>query len=770
MKSLNRLFVVMCFLVNAITGMAQFKVSGQCVDEKDQPLAGVNVVVFAITDTTHILKGAVSNTEGLFTCDGLSAGDYILRFSMVGFRTLSVNQSVNADRNNLQFVLKESSEMMKDIVVTAAMLKTFGNKDEIFLRKENLKIGNNALDAISSLPQFKKDILNNELTTIDQKNILILIDGIRASSRELQTLQSDDIKKLTYYSDPPTRYASENVGAVLDVITKRKKSRSLFAGIDTKNSFTTGYGTNIANVVYTDSLNKFSAYYFIDYRALNDNRMNNSYQYGENMINNYVGLPGSYKGTYHIGRLTYQRYQGSNLFNVKLEYRKSPGHEKYSQKAISENHSEWESGINSRNLESDYDSWSLDLYYSKNFTEHRSLVFNVINTYYLSNSNNTLSRVMENKPEWDYSYTNLFENKSYSLMAETLYSDKLWDGTWNVGASFRYKNLDQTFNHTVKSDLNYKKSYLYTDYSNQWKKLSYNIGVGLDNTLYHTADNTNYNFWVFRPSVSLNYGFNKQLSLRWTGSVKSAIPDIGYLTNNIVSIDEHFYSRGSTQIKPFYYYTTMLQMQYVTPDNKLFIRPAMYYDYDVHPNANILQCEDADWIMQYARLKNRHTYSAAFVASWNPVKWLTITPYYEYTYKDYCTPFQHIRHGMHHVGFNSTFIFHEVQVGCFFNAPFTSVSGDIYTRTGTNAAITLLWKHNDFSIGGEWIYAYSPARNYAAVANFRYEEDVVWHNFKNLCDITFTYYFSTGKARKHAEKKISNSDFDSGLIKANTAQ
>ena len=105
MKSLNRLFVVMCFLVNAITGMAQFKVSGQCVDEKDQPLAGVNVVVFAITDTTHILKGAVSNTEGLFTCDGLSAGDYILRFSMVGFRTLSVNHSVNADWNNLQFVL-----------------------------------------------------------------------------------------------------------------------------------------------------------------------------------------------------------------------------------------------------------------------------------------------------------------------------------------------------------------------------------------------------------------------------------------------------------------------------------------------------------------------------------------------------------------------------------------------------------------------------------------------------------------------------------------
>ena len=55
---------------------------------------------------------------------------------MIGFQTLNVNQSVNADINNLQFVLKEGPEIMEDIVVTAAMLKTFGNKDEIFLRKE----------------------------------------------------------------------------------------------------------------------------------------------------------------------------------------------------------------------------------------------------------------------------------------------------------------------------------------------------------------------------------------------------------------------------------------------------------------------------------------------------------------------------------------------------------------------------------------------------------------------------------------------------------
>lgn len=769
MKSANRIWLALCLcLLNVMGSMAQLAITGQCVDEKEQPLAGVNVVVFAATDTTHVLKGAVSNAEGRFSCDNLSAGDYVLRFSMVGFQTLYAEQSLQKDID-ARFVLKEDSEIIDEVVVTATMLKSFGNRDEIFLRKENLEVGNNALDAISSLPQFSSGGLSNELTTIDQKSVLIVIDGKRASSLDLQTMQAEDIKKLNYYSEPPARYANENISAVLEVITKRPKERMLTAYIDTRNGVTTGYGTNVINIGYTDSLNQFSAYYLIDYRALNDNRMNNKYQYAD-YANDYVGKPGSYKGQYHIARLTYQRYQGSNLFNARFTYRKSPGHEKYEQDAISRNADEQITGLNSRNLESDYNSWSLDLYYSKNFTDTRSLSVNAVNTYYTSESDNTLSRVMEGRPEWNYAYENLFKNKSYSLIAEALYSDKLWNGDWYVGANFRYKNLNQRFNGTSESDLNYNRSYFYTEYANQWKKLSYSIDLGAENVNYHTVSGDSYHFWVFRPALSLNYGFSKLFSARLQSSVNSQIPDIGYLTNNIVSIDENYYTRGNADLKPFYYYNTNLSFQFVSADNKWYISPSAFYRHDVRPYMPVLYADGTNIIQQNVSLDHSDSFGASIVGSWNPVKWFTIQPYYMFFQNRYQTPSQEVRNDTHQFGINALFVINKVQVNAFFNIPYTTVNGDLFTENGRNCFVSALWKHKDFSVGAEWMYYAHPTRTYANIPNFQYEEETVWNNFKYLCTLSFTYYFSTGKARQHKGTQLTNSDSDSGLIRENTAK
>lgn len=769
MKSANRIWLALCLcLLDVMSGMAQLAINGQCVDEKEQPLAGVNVVVFAATDTTHVLKGAVSNAEGRFSCDNLSAGDYVLRFSMVGFQTLYAEQSLQKDID-ARFVLREDSEIIDEVVVTATMLKSFGNRDEIFLRKENLEVGNNALDAISSLPQFSSGGLSNELTTIDQKSVLIVIDGKRASSLDLQTMQAEDIKKLNYYSEPPARYANENIDAVLEVITKRPKERKLTAYIDTRNGVTTGYGTNIINLGYTDSLNQFSAYYYFDYRALNDNRMNNKYQYAD-YANDYMGKPGSYKGQYHIARLTYQRYQGSNLFNAKFTYRKNPGHEKYEQDAISRNADEQITGLNSRNLESDYDSWSLDLYYSKNFTDTRSLSVNAVNTYYTSNSDNTLSRVMDGRPEWNYAYENLFKNKSYSLIAEAVYSDKLWNGDWYVGANFRCKNLNQRFNGTSESDLSYNRSYFYTEYANQWKKLSYSIDLGAENVNYHTVSGDSYHFWVFRPYLSLNYGFSKLLSLRLRNFISSQIPDIGYLTDNIVSIDEHYFTKGNTTLKPYYYNNTQLSLQYSSADNKLYISPSIIYEYQVHPYGSLLSVDGENIVRQYGKWDHTNVIGANFTGSWNPVKWLTFQPYYTYYQSRYETAMQKVRNNMHRVGANLILTLNEFEIWAQAAAPFTLVDGDVYTKKGMNTYLSVLWKHNNFSLGADWLYYPSSDRTYANIPNFQLEEELVWHNLKYLCTLSFTYYFSTGKARQHAGKRINNSDSDSGLIKANTAK
>lgn len=770
MKGINK-YQVLFFLciLNSAYCSAQSTIKGKCIDEKRVPVQSANVAIIAVADTNHIVKGIITNNMGDFSCDNIPKGNYILRISMVGYQNLKSALLLNKNIDLGTFVLKEDIALLNEVVITASMLKSYGNRDEILLKKGNTRIGTNALDAISSLPQFRKDLMSDELKTIDRKSLLILIDGRRSSTKELSILQTSDIKKLNFYSEPPTRYAHESTGAVLEVITKRKKEKLYSLYLNTKNSFITGYGTDIASIMYSDSLNRLSATYFIDYRSLDDNRMNNTYLYN-NTENYYRGEPGTYNGQYDIGQLTYQRFQGNNLFNAKLEYRKNPGRERYSQQALVNDTEKEFIGTNDKRLKSDYNAWALDLYFMKSFTNTRSLSINAVNTYYTSNSSNTLSRVIESKPSMDYSYENHFNNKSYSLITEAVYSDKFWEGDWNVGAYFLYKNLHQAFNYKDKSNLNYRKEYIYTDYSNKWKKLSYTLGLGIDNTDYHTVSNESYNFIVARPSISLNYQWGKNISSRLSSSIKSKIPEIGYLTKSIVSIDENFSSKGNTNLKPYYYYTNELKFQIVSKDNKLYLSPTLFYNYYIHPNAPILLKDNENIIRQYAKLEHMNELGYSVTASWSPVTWITFQPYYQYSYQDYQTPNNQVRHGIHNAGIGLQFVHKDIQIMWNGNLPFTSVDGDIYDKVGGNMSTSALWKHKSVSLGAEWIYNPHPSRIYANIDSFQFMEETVWNNFKSLVNIKFTYYISKGKSRRYANKTINNSDADSGLTKTNTAK
>lgn len=768
MKRANKPIVFfVLWIFYTVNVFAQFAIKGNCIDENKIPLVAVNITVSTPEDSIHILKGMTTNADGTFRCTDIPQGNYLLRFTMLGYQPQIMSVYIDKDRNLGTIVMKEHTELLEEISVTANMLKTYGNKDEIFLPRQNKAIGTNALDALSSMPQFKKNI-NEELETADRKSILILIDSRRASSKELSILQPNDIKKINFYSSPPSRYAHEHIGAVVDVVTNRKKDKRYSIYINTKNSFTTGYGTNMGSFTHADSLNQFTASYFVDYRALNNNRMNNLYQY-ENGKNCYIGLPGKYNGHYNVGQLTYQRYQGKNLFNAKLEYRKNPGKEKHEQQATYTVAQETEYGINKRNLKSDYDAWSLDLYYTRNFSDTRSLNINAVNTYYTSSSNNVLSRMTGEEMQIDYSYENLQKNNSYSFIAEALYNDQLWGGSWNVGAYFLFKDFHQTFNGD-KSYLNHQKEYMYTDYSNKWNKLSYTVGIGIDNIIYHTVNGDKYNYTVARPSLSLNYQWSKTISLRLNSSIQSKVPEIGYLTNSIVSIDEYFFSKGNPELKPYSDFNNELKFQYISSDNKVYLAPSIFYKHSRHPNALVLFKEENNVFMKNTKLGDADEYGYSIVGSYAPAEWITLQPYYQYIYDSYRTPNNTIKHSTHNAGVSVQLIIKKVQVLWSGNLPFTTVSGDLYTRNGGNMFASAQWKVNSFSIGAEWIYSPKPSKVYSGMDGFHYIEETLWNNFKNLVNIKFTYYLSKGKARKHQAKSINNSDTDSGLIRTNTAK
>lgn len=752
------LLIVAMLLASFIKISAQDYISGTVTDVKDIPLEGVTCTLISAKDSVKI-AGAITKKDGSFRIPINEKKKYLLDFSFIGFK--EVQRTVMG--GNIGIIkMKEDEHQLQQITVTSKTLHTFGNTDVILLNKNSKNIGNNALDAIGSLPQFRLSATDNELRSVDGKTILVLVNGIRSSSRDLMLLKSKDIKNIHYYSNPPARFAHENIGAVIDVETKKTNNKLYSLYLDTKNGVTTGYGTDVLSLSYRDSLNMVTATYFVDYRSLNKNIMDNSYLYDNQLNNDYKGLSGSYKGQYHIGQFVYQRYQGKNLFNAKLEYRKSPGTQMYSQSLNLANRDET---TNNRKLTSDMSSISTDLYYGHTFVRGNNLSVNVLNTFYTSKSDNMLESTSSS-----YSFKNNINNKSYSLIAELLYADKLWKGNLQLGAYYQFKNLKQTNSDVDVSRINTQKQYVYMDYNNQVGLFSYDIGLGLENNRYKLVTNEVANYTVFRPMATFNFQLSKCGSMRLSSFIKSSVPDIGSLTDSKVAVDEHFYRQGNSTLTPYHYSQTELSFQYASNNGVWYIKPSISYSYYPYMNMSILTKDGEDIVCRTMKVDDANVYGASLSLSCHPLSWLTLQPYYNYQFSKYVTPNQRTNHSLNNFGISGQFVKGKWELIVNNNFPMTNVDGDIYEKMGYNITGSLQYKYKAMSFGLEYIHNPNPSRMYANTNYFSYSEETKWENFKNLVALKFVYYFTKGKSRHQASKQISNSDNDSGLTKYNTAK
>ncbi len=777
MKIKSIIFISLLLTLSAQLVYGQsFVITGRCVDNNKQPLQYISVSVQTL-DSLSTRIGGVTNNSGLFRIK-VDKGRYLLKFSFIGMQTTF--QSINIENNDdLGDILVNSSfTELNEIVVIAKKRESFGNRDEILISENDRKRAVDALDVVGNLPQFSKDIMSNSLKTIDHQNLLILVDGRITSSEELKAISPERVKRIIYYSQPPSRFADHNVAGVIDVLTQRNNEKHFSLFLNTRNSVTTGSGTNLLNLQYADSLNRITATYFIDYRDLNDNRINQLFDYSshpDHLVNEYTGLPGKYVGQYHIGQLSYQySVPDKTTFYAKVEYRKNPGLEKYKQNFVSQYNSIVHSeGTAFKNLKSDYDALSADIYYSRVFDNKSSLGFNVVNTYYYSTSENLLGRVTHSGDnQQDYSYINSFDNKSYSLVAEAFYSVPIGAGTLNTGGRFSYKTLEQKDeNNRNVSDINYLTEYLYAEYGGKKNSISYNVGIGIENISYRNKNNEkDYNFLVPKPSLSLNYNINNTSSVRLNSSMRSVIPSIGMLSENKIYLDEMYYSIGNERLKPYYTISNRMQLTTSLMNGKLQLIPSLLYDYSHKPNMPLLLLSN-DWIIkQDNSTKNENVYGFDLVVSWSPLKWLTIQPYYKYSHYAYTTLLSDVTYDQHMASLSLKLKFSKIQGDIGGMLPVTAPSGDFFYKTGAYFYSSVQWSHKKINVGLRYMHNPYSGMYYTDNKIINMNAKTVWNNFRNMVDVSFTYHFSTGKSWRSNQKRLSNSDNDSGLIRDNTAK
>lgn len=149
LQSRFKLVIILLFI--PILSFAQYHITGTCVDEQQQPLPSV-IVKLTKSNNREVIKHTASNSDGKFLLQPIDRGEYHLQLSYIGFKEVDTLIVVQNSIDMGAISLAMDSKLLNEVVISAQVLNSFGNRDEILLTSEALSVGNNALDAISSLP------------------------------------------------------------------------------------------------------------------------------------------------------------------------------------------------------------------------------------------------------------------------------------------------------------------------------------------------------------------------------------------------------------------------------------------------------------------------------------------------------------------------------------------------------------------------------------------------------------------------------------------
>ncbi|MBC9798001.1 SusC/RagA family TonB-linked outer membrane protein [Sinomicrobium sp. FJxs] len=208
---------------------AQHEVSGKVTDTDGIPLGGVNISV------AGSMQGTVTDFDGLFTLETGSSQDSLV-FSYIGFKALTVPI---AGKSQLNVVLKEDTEELKEVVVTALGIK----KETKALGYAVQEVQGDALEKAKE-PNFisalsgkvaglniknSTDLFQNPEISLRGAKPLLVIDGIPDRTADLWKVNADDIENISVLKGATASalYGSVGLNGAIMITTKKGKEGKL---------------------------------------------------------------------------------------------------------------------------------------------------------------------------------------------------------------------------------------------------------------------------------------------------------------------------------------------------------------------------------------------------------------------------------------------------------------------------------------------------------------------------------------------------------------
>ena len=657
------------------------------------------------------------------------------------------------------------SVSLDEIVVTAEMVNRFSDHRDYLLSKSEKEQFPTAIGVIQTLPKIKVDDMT--VSSVDGKGVKILINGVPSSAVDLASIPSENISKIQYYSQPPIQYSNMGLGAVINILTKKRTGGSLM--LNTLNAVTTGFGNDVVSLKYNWGNSTIGLTYNINYRNYNNRRLDETIRYDLNeslYLKTRTGRKSPYAYEQQSGELSYSNAKAEDyVFNAKLSFGSLNRRRSSVQDIIMNFENGMLSGVASSNDKDQYLNPAVDLYFNKQFGKRHELTLNAVGTYYNSSYDYAYSEEGIDDP---FNTKTNIETDKYSIIGEGWYGYALTGMTkFLIGARYAYNTASQKHsNNSTTTNEFYAYTGLTGMLNQEW---SYTVSAGLNGNYFTDLNGKDHSYYYFRPQLNVSYFIDQSSDLTLNYEANTLNPTISQLTFNPYYRDIDYMYAGNPGLKPQNIH--QISLTYFKGFKNFILNPEISYTYSKNYIAPIFILSDEHILETIANLDRCQNYKASLFLQWMPLpkNLLRIRLYSEVMH----TVNKYEGNSWHHTGYTiapSIYLnYKKWSAEIFYQTETEMLSGHILLTRPSMAKIEVSYRPIPTMTVGLGIRypfydSWKETKKTFGTDNISTSSAERIINNANMVYVNFVYNLPFGKPSKAPKQKTTNTDKDSGIF------
>lgn len=230
--SIARCFVFFLLLTGGIKSMAQLtesSVGGTVVDRSSKkPIEFASVELLNPADSA-VVQNTITDRKGKFLLEKISAGNYIISFSFIGYDKTVIPVNVEQPKENLGNIeIGVISKSMDEVVVTTkrSLLNTSIDRKIYNVSQDIMAQSGSASDILKNIPSVEVDI-EGGVSLRGSEDVMILINGRpsplmgRTRAEALQQLPANSIERIEVITNPSARYKPDGTSGIINIVLKK---------------------------------------------------------------------------------------------------------------------------------------------------------------------------------------------------------------------------------------------------------------------------------------------------------------------------------------------------------------------------------------------------------------------------------------------------------------------------------------------------------------------------------------------------------------------